>query len=349
MNIREAVQDDNQSLIELQRKCPMGTDLLLQLDSSPDFFNRSRGYENWHVLVAKEEGMLLGAAGYTVQDKPIGGESYSLVYEYGFMVDPGARRRGIASCLQIEIEKRTADSDVMHLNIIEGNTASHNFFTGRGFQQVKGCVPFMVMAYREHTVDKFKIRRMREKDIPVVVDLLNETYRGYELYNEMTEDSFREYYGRLPFYNMDDIYLYEGDTVLAVAGVWDYDKVMKFKLMGFDTKWKLMRMMTNFMGLFTAMPRIPDVGEEMTNWYLTPIGFRDTHAANQLLGYLLNMAYKQNVGMINLPMDGDSHVKEIRSGYRHGTGSFFWYMKPMSGKELPEMGSKPMYVDIRDI
>jgi GNAT superfamily N-acetyltransferase len=349
MIIREAVPDDNQSLIELQRKCPMGTDLVLQLDSGPDFFNRSRGYENWHVLVAEEEGVLLGAAGYTVQDKPIGGKMSSMVYEYGFMVDPGARRRGVASALQREIEKRTADSDIMHLNIIEGNASSHSFFTGHGFQRVKGCVPFMVMAYKEHSVDKYRIRRMRKDDIPVVVDLLNETYRGYEMYNEMTESSFREYYGRLPFYDMDDIYLYEGDTVLAVAGVWDYDRVMKFKLMGFNTKWKLMRMMTNFMGLFTQMPRIPDMGEEMTNWYLTPIGFRDAHAANQLLGYLLNLAYKQGVMMINLPMDVDSHVKEIRGRYRHGTGSFFWYMKPVNGKELPELGSNPMYVDIRDI
>lgn len=291
MNIREAVPDDSQSLIEIQRKCPMGTDLVLQLDSGPDFFNRSRGYEDWHVLVAEEAGRLLGAAGYTVQDKPIGGKSYSMVYEYGFMVDPRAWRRGVASALQKEIEARTAYSDILHLNIIEGNAASHGFFTGHGFHRVKECVPFMVMAYKEHDVDKYMIRRMRDDDVPVVVDLLNETYRGYEMYNAMTEDSFREYYSRLPFYNMDDIYLYEGDTVLAVAGIWDYDRVMKFKLMGFDTKWKLMRMATNFMGLFTAMPMIPDVGEEMTNWY----------------------------------------------------------MKPVSGKELPEIGPNPMYVDIRDI
>ncbi|MBT3284581.1 GNAT family N-acetyltransferase [Candidatus Bathyarchaeota archaeon] len=349
MNIRDAIQEDNQSLIELQRKCPMGTDLVLQLDSSPDFFSRSRGYEAWHVLVAEEEGKLLGAAGYTVQDKPIGGEMRSMVYEYGFMVDPDVRRRGVASALQMEIEKRTADSDILHLNIIEGNAASHGFFTVHGFQRVRECVPLMVMAYKEHPVDKFKIRRMREDDIPVVVDLLNETYRGYEMYNEVTEGSFRKYYHRLPFHNMDDIYLYEGDTVLAVAGVWDYDSVMKFKLMEFDTKWKLMRMVTNFMGLFTAMPKMPDVGEEMTNWYLTPIGIRDAHAANQLLGYLLNMAYKQGVMMINLPMDANSHVKEIQGSYRHGSGSFFWYMKPVSGKELPEMGAEPMFVDIRDI
>jgi len=349
MNIREAVQDDNQQLIELQRKCPMGSDLLLQLDSSPDFFNRSRGYRDWHLLVAEEDGKILGAAGYAVQNKPIGGETYSMVYEYGFMVDPEARRKGIASSLQREIEERTADADYMHLNITEDNAASHSFFTGNGFQPVKRCSPIMVMAYKEHQVEELKIRKMRDGDIPVVVELLNETYEGYDFYEPFTEESFREHYGRLPFYSLSDIYMVEQDTVLAVAGVWDYDKVMKFTMLGFDTKWKMMRIMTKVMGLFTAIPRMPGVGEPMTNWYLTPLGYRAPEAASQLLGYLLNLARKQGIGMISLPMDTESHVKEVLSGYRYGEGSFIWYVKSISGKELPEMGSKPLYVDVKDV
>ena len=63
MIIREAIQKDNQQLIELQKKCPMGSDMSLQFDSSPDFFNRSRGYTDWHLLVAEEDGKILGAAG----------------------------------------------------------------------------------------------------------------------------------------------------------------------------------------------------------------------------------------------------------------------------------------------
>lgn len=349
MIIREAIQKDNQQLIELQKKCPMGSDMLLQLDSSPDFFNRSRGYKDWHLLVAEEDGNILGAAGYAVQDKPIGCETYSMVYEYGVMVDPDARRKGIASSLQREIEARTSDSDYMHLNITEDNIASHSFFKGHGFEPVKKCVPFMVMAYKEHQVEDLKIRRMRDGDIPVVVELLNQTYRGYAFYKPFTEDSFREHYGRLPFYSLNDIYLFEQDTVLAVAGVWDYDKVMKFTLLEFNNRWKMMRLMTKVMGPLTAMPNMPGTGEQMSNWYLTPLGYRDPEAASQLVGYLLNLAYKRNVGMISLPLDADSPIKETLSGYRYGEGSFIWYMKSISGEALPEMGSKPLYVDVKDV
>lgn len=349
MNIREATHEDNPQLLALQRRCPMGSDLLIQLDGSPDFFNRSRSYGDWHILVAEDDGKILGAAGYAVQNKPIGGQYYSMVYEYGFMVDPDARRRGIASLLQTEIEARTAGSDFMHLNITEDNAASHGFFTRHGFSSVKECAPYMVMAYKKHTVDEFKVKRMREGDIPVVVELLNQTYESYDFYEPFTEASFTEYYGRLPFFSMDDIYIYEADTVLAVAGVWDYDRVMKFTMLGFNTKWRMMKLFTRVMGTFTAMPRMPGVGEPMTNWYLTPLGYRDSGAANQLLGHLLNRAYQQKVGMISLPLDKESHIKEILSGYRHGEGSFIWYIKPISGRELPRMLDRPLYVDVRDV
>jgi len=349
MIIREAVQDDNPKLIELQKKCPMGSDMKLQMDSSPDFFNRSKGYEDWNVLVAEEEGIILGSAGYAVQHKPIGDETYSMVYEYGFMVDPEARRKGVASSLQIEIEKRVSDADYLHLNITEDNIASHSFFKGHGFKPVKKCAPFMVMAYKEHKVENLKIRKMRDGDIPVVIELLNETYRDYELYEPFTESSFRENYGKLPFYSLDNIYLFEQDTVLAVAGIWDYDKVMKFTLLEFNNRWKMMRLMTKIMGLFTAMPKMPGAGEQMSNWYLTPLGYRAPESANQLIGYLLNLAKKQGVGMISLPIDVDSPIKEVLSGYRYSEGSFTWYMKSVSGKKLPEMGTRPLYVDVKDV
>jgi ribosomal protein S18 acetylase RimI-like enzyme len=272
-----------------------------------------------------------------------------MVYEYGVMVNPDVRRKGIASSLQREIEARTSSSDYMHLNITEGNIASHSFFKGYGFEPVKKCVPLMVMAYKEHQVEDLKIRKMREGDIPVVVNLLNETYRGYDFYEPFTEDSFMEHYGRLPFYNLKDIYLFEQDTVLAVAGVWDYDKVMKFTLLKFNNRWKMMRLMTKVMGLLTAMPKISGVGEQMSNWYLTPLGYRDPDAASQLVGYLLNLAYKRNVGMISLPLAVDSPIKEVLSGYRYGEGSLIWYMKSISGEELPDVSSKPLFVDVKDI
>jgi len=173
----------------------MGSDLLLQLDGSPDFFNRSRGYEDWNIIIAEEDGQIVGSAGFAVQDKTIGGSLFSGVYEYGFMVDPEHRRRGIASRLQESIDQHAKDrgSDFLHLNITEDNVASRGLFMKHGFQPIRDCSPLMFMTYKKHKIDQYKMRPMKEGDIPVVVTLLNEYNQGRDFYTPYTEESFKEY------------------------------------------------------------------------------------------------------------------------------------------------------------
>lgn len=349
MNIREATQKDNEQLLQLQKTSPMGSDLILQLDSSPDFFNRSKGYKEWSILVAEEDTKLLGAACYAVQDKPILGITYSMIYEYGFMVDPSARRKGVATALQSEIEQRTPDADYYHLNITEDNHASHAFFTKMGFAKVRECSPYMVMAFKEENVDQYKVRQAQEGDIPVIAELLNDTYADYEMYESFSPESLTEYIDRLPFFSISDIYLHIDDTVRAVAGFWDYDNVMKFTMLGFNTKWRLMRLFTNTLRVFTDMPYMPGVGEQMTNGYLMLLGYREPGAGKNLLGHILNRTRSKNIGMVSLPLDKESHVKEVLDGFRYGEGSFNWYIKPRKGLDLPDLGSKVFFVDPKDV
>lgn len=347
MQIREAKPEDNQQLIELQRKCPMGSDLLLQLDSSPDFFNRSRGYEDWAILVAEEEGQIIGSAGFATLETTIDGSLYQGVYEYGFMVDPAHRRKGIASIIQESIETHAHDNgaDFLYLNITEGNIASHMLFTSHGFKPVRECSPLMFMAYKKHDTDHYKIRPMKEGDIPVVVTLLNEYNEDLDFYTPLTEDSFKEYFGRLPFYSLDNIFLYEHDTVKAVAGFWDYTNVMRFTLQSFNTRWKMMSAIAGILGKITTMPKFPVVGEQMSHWYLTPFAYRDPLAANQLLVHVLNKAYSDGVYMVSLPVDKESPAYSELNKHRPNKGTFTFYIKPYV--DLPSI--KKIYVDPMDI
>ena len=57
------------------------------------------------------------------------------------------------------------------------------------------------MAYKEEKVDNYMIKQVREGDLPVVVELLNETYSDYELYTPFTTESLTEYINRLPFFS----------------------------------------------------------------------------------------------------------------------------------------------------
>lgn len=325
----------------------MGTSLILQLDSSPNFFNRSQGYEDWKVLVAEEKEQIVASAGFAVQEKVINGSIFTGLYEYGFMVDPEHRRKGIASRLQEEVElyAQEADVDFLHLNITEDNLASHGLFTKHGFHPVRKCSPMMFMAYKKHETEQYSIRTMREGDIPVVTTLLNEYYHDHDFYTPFTEESFKEHFSRLPFYRLEDIYLFEFDTVKAVAGIWDYNELMHFTLQGYNSRWRLMAAVARLVGLITPTPRLPLLGEQMTNWYLTPFAYRDPKAANQLLMHVLNQAYQKGVTMVSLPVDAETTAYNDLNRNKPNKGSFTWYVKQIN--EIPDI--KRIYIDPLDI
>ena len=47
MHIREAIPEDNDKLEELQSKCPQGTNLIVSVVNTPDFFGRAKAYESY--------------------------------------------------------------------------------------------------------------------------------------------------------------------------------------------------------------------------------------------------------------------------------------------------------------
>ncbi|MEE8181974.1 MAG: hypothetical protein V3T87_01525, partial [Candidatus Thorarchaeota archaeon] len=74
IEIRNAVEEDNSALIELQKKCPMGRSLILQFDSSPSYFNRSKHQTENHIIIAVEEGNIVGSASCAFMEKRVNGK-----------------------------------------------------------------------------------------------------------------------------------------------------------------------------------------------------------------------------------------------------------------------------------
>src|SRR4030042_370481 len=201
INIREATKDDNNTLNELQKKCPMGTSFVLGVDSSPDYFARSKPFENWHVFVATENGAPVGSAACAISDTYVEGKQLKTAYEYGFIVDPLHRRKGVAEKLQRHIEHVALDKDVdlLHLDITQDTFPSINFFSKMGFQKVKDCTTFSLMPYKKQkTLEETHIRSMEKKDVDDVVNLINDMYRDYNFFTPFQSKSFLEYLGRMP-------------------------------------------------------------------------------------------------------------------------------------------------------
>jgi len=193
IRIREANEEDNGVLIELERKCPMGTNLVLSHDSSPDYFARSRPFKDWHVLVATENNRIVGSVGYAIRDAYVSGRPCKTAYEYGFMVDPQHRRKGIATQLQKRVERLALQKnvDLLHLNVTEENVPSMNLLSKMGFKLIKHCTVFSLMVYKKQKlVEEVTVRSMEKTDIEKVVSMINDMYHDYGFFRPFQSEDF---------------------------------------------------------------------------------------------------------------------------------------------------------------
>jgi hypothetical protein len=67
MIVRDAAPADGADLIMAMESCPQGSDLVVTLTNNPDFFARSRSYEQPRVFLAEEDGQIAGSAAYAIR------------------------------------------------------------------------------------------------------------------------------------------------------------------------------------------------------------------------------------------------------------------------------------------
>lgn len=353
IKIREANEEDNDVLIELGRKCPMGTNLVLGADSSPDYFARSKPFADWHVLVAIENGRIVGSAGCAIRDTRVGGRLCKTAYEYGFMVDPQHRRKGTAAKLQKHIEHLALQEnvDLLHLLVTEGNVPSMNLFSKMGFKLIKDCATFSLMVYKKQKlVGEAAIRSMEKTDTEKIASMINEVYHGYNFFHSLQTEDFVEYVKRIPYFNLHNILVFEkGEDIKACLGYWDYNKVMKFIVQRFNWKMKAISFMMRIMGLFTNMPVIPKLGEPLMAYNLTTLAYKDTESLGELIRFITNIALENKIKFLYIPVDLESPIVVPLSRFRHITVKTHFFIKSLKQKEFPRLREGKLYIDIVDI
>ena len=353
IRIREAAERDNDVLIQLQKQCPQGTGFVLGVDSSPDYFAHSRPFEDWHVFVAVEDDNIVGSAACAISDTYAEGKRFKTAYEYGFMVDPHHRRKGIAVKLQDHIEHIAHDKnlDLLHLNITEDNIPSVNLFSKVGFKKVKDCATFSLMAYRrQRIVRDTNIRKMEKNDVGRVANLINETYQDYDFFTPFKTREFVEYVERMPYFDFHNILVFEdNEGIQACLGYWDYNKVRKYIVQKFNSKSKAQIFLTKLMGLFTKMPKIPTQGEPLLSYNLTTLAYKDSESITELIKHMINLALENEINFLHIPLDPESQAATLLSQFRHTKTKLHFFIKSLKQKGLPNLGEKKLYIDISEI
>jgi GNAT superfamily N-acetyltransferase len=352
--IREAAERDNDALNELQKKCPAGTSLVLGVDSSPDYFARSRPFRDWHVFVAVENDIIVGSAGFAINDTYVEGKQIKTAYEYGFVVDPLHRRKGIAEKLQGHIEHIGLENDVdlLHLDIIEDNIPSISLFSKMGFEKVKDCVTISLMPYkRQRITADGNIRCMEEADVDDVTDLINEMYRGYDFFSPFQPKDFVEYLGRIPHFDFHNILVLEDNGELeACLGVWEYDKVRKYIVEKLNWRLKAQTSVIRLIGLFTRMPYIPKPGEPLLSYNLATVAYRRPESMTELLKKTVNIALENKINFIHVTIDPSCPMATVLRQFRFQTRMKLHVLtKPLKQERVPHSGERKIYVDVAEM
>ena len=332
----------------------MGTSLVLGVDSSPDYFARSRPFRDWHVFAAVENDNVVGSAAFAISDTYVEGKPVKAAYEYGFVVDPLHRRKEIAEKLQKHIEHVALDNDVdlLHLDIIEDNIPSMNLFSKMGFKKVKDCIEISLMPYkRQKSSAEENIRSMKETDVDNVTGLLNETYRGYDLYAPFEPKDFLEYLKRIPHFGFHNILVFEHKGNLeACLGIWEYDKVRKYIVEKLNWRLSLQTSLIKKIGLFTRMPYIPKPGEALMSYNLTILAYEKPESMLELFKKAVNIALDNKVNFINVTIDPSSSIATILSQFRFQTRiKLHIFAKPLKQEQFQNSWDRKIYVDVAEM
>ena len=163
--IRPFKEEDNKVLLNIEKLCPRGDErLAMVVDLDPDITARYELYDNWEILVAEEEGQTAGWIGWTLKDSTDG----KYIYVAEFMVHPDFRRRGIATDLLREVEKRAEEIGASHIYAYEygPNEIAMKMLDKLGYIKEKDIKVCEMSAYKKEEVnEKYILERVDEKDL----------------------------------------------------------------------------------------------------------------------------------------------------------------------------------------
>jgi len=349
VSFRVADDADNAELLDLETMCPQGTSLVLQFERSPDFFLRSRVYDNYKVYVAEEEGKIVGTVGATPKEFNISEEAVKGIYIYDLRVHPTFRGRGIGSKLVQQVIAEENEADLAYGYIMEENYPSIALFQRLGFQNIHDFMLLNVPLYKRQEQTASKVRKMTINDVSSVVDLINDHYRNHDFLPPLCIDKFLNRTRQLTDYGFQSTQVIEVENrIVACAGLWDYSRIFRTSVLRATTRLKMLTYILKFANLFTSTMKLPSVGEFFRLMYVTDFAFiGETDSVMELIEHCLRLSYSCGCNFLLFPLDPSSPAIPLIVKYRPIRTSYHIYAKSLKGKALSTR--RMIYVDAMDL
>jgi ribosomal protein S18 acetylase RimI-like enzyme len=348
-SIRIANDADNTELLNLEKMCPQGTSLVLQFDRSPDFFLRSRVYDNYKVYVAEEEGKIIGTVGATLKEFNMNKEAVKGFYIYDLRVHPAFRGKGIGSKLVQQVMVEEDEADLAYGIIVEDNYPSVALFKRLGFQNIHDLTLLNAPLYKRQEQISGKIREMTVDDAPSVVNLINHHCRNNDLFAPLSVDNFLKKTRRLTDYGFQGVQIAEAENqIVACAGLWDYSRILRTSVLRVTARLKMLTYVLRFANLFTNTMKLPSVGEPFRLMYVTDFAFTgEAGPVRELIKHCISLSYSRGCNFLVFPLDPLNPAIPLIAKYRPVRISYNIYAKSLREKALSTQ--RMIFVDAMDL
>lgn len=346
--IRPFRQSDNGALLNIEKLCPQGNKKqALVADLSPDITARYELYDNWEIMVAEEQQQTAGYVGWTVKHGPQ--EDY--IYLVELMVDPDFRRRGIATLLMREVEKRAEEikASYIYCYLYGPNEAGMDLCEKVGYIRKKEITLCEMSTYsKEKREENYTLDRIDESDLPAAVELINQYYVGRTHFVPFTPESFKEYANRILGYGIENfIVAKDNGNIVACGGFWDTAVLMEMAYTREPRLWKIMANVLGILRHFTRMPLVPKEGKYFRFRSIVNHAFKPEHA-NAMAGifeHCSSVMYDTKCDFFGTYLDPADPLLEVLKTFKPHFETEYVYVKPVVG-QIPDFSY--FYVDCRD-
>ncbi len=235
---REATRADNPALCDLERRTPLrGGDREFFFDRQ-DFFVVHDLQERSVVMLAEDDGEIVGACAGALNETLVGGEKRLLLYIHHERIAPERQRQGLGGALTSAISEHWKSAGVGHIDssywfIGPQNTASRSFASRGGSEPWPE--PALNVTFETRPDGRPSPKRIGAGPIFDIVRLVNRTHEGRELFRPYTDVDLGRRLSMSSDYGWGDYYgRFAGDRLVALAGVWGRNRAMTVMARGGD-------------------------------------------------------------------------------------------------------------------
>lgn len=351
IHIREAVEADNDALVDLQSRCPQGTTFVASIVNTPDFFTRARMHEDYRVYVACDDNRVVGSIACTVREGYVNGGFEKVGRVFQLFVDPACRGKRIAGQLLQSCEEylNSFNAVLSYGYIVEGNVPSVRNILRQGYVHHRAMTMPGIPVFREMRIpSEAVIRPVASGDLAALAALINKTWEGHTLFEHVTTAKLERLLTATPGFSYQSTFVLEEDGQLCCCmGYWDLSRIMRMTVKALSLEMRLAGLLLGIGGILLPLPRPPGPGEVLRQAVLEPIAFAHPKYVTTLLKHVNNVVRRNNSRQIFFGCEKGGLLFRSLGGFTHIDVTMHLYVKYLRNEV--RLGDGPVYMTGLDL